>query len=138
MADTIRLVTYYQAQVPDKPGKGARVLGVLQEADVNLLAFHAFPREDYAQIDMIPEDREAFEAAAQSGGIDLGPRKTAFLVEGDDRPGAVASLLGRLGEAGINVIAMDALRVGDRFGSLFWVPQERVEEAADVLGAVRT
>ncbi len=43
MADTIRQVDYYYATVPDKPGEGARVAGVLRDAGVNLLAFHAFP-----------------------------------------------------------------------------------------------
>lgn len=137
MADSIRQVDYYQVQVPDTPGKGARVLQVFQDAGVNLLAFHAFPREEHSQLDMIPEDGGAFEAVARKAGIDIGPRKSAFLVHGEDRPGAIAGILTSLGKSRINVIAMDALTVGDRFGSLFWVPQERVEEAAEILGAAR-
>ena len=137
MSDSVRHVNYYKVELPDSPGKGARMLEAFRQAGVNLLAFHAFPRQEHSQVDLVPEDPTAFEAAARNAGIDLGPRQSAFLVEGDDRPGAVASILSRLGEAGINVIAMDALQVGDHFGALFWVPQDRVEDAAKILGAVR-
>ena len=43
MADTVRLIDYYYIQVPDRPGEGIEALRHLQQAGVNLLAFHAFP-----------------------------------------------------------------------------------------------
>ena len=44
MADTVQRVQYFYTEVPDKPGEGARVLSVLKEAGVNLLASQAFPK----------------------------------------------------------------------------------------------
>jgi hypothetical protein len=35
MADEIQRVQYFYAQVPDKPGEGAKVLGALKEAGKN-------------------------------------------------------------------------------------------------------
>jgi len=45
MADTIRMVEYYYTMVSDKPGEAARLLGVLSDARVNLLAFSGFPSQ---------------------------------------------------------------------------------------------
>jgi hypothetical protein len=43
MAETVQRVQYFYVEVPDKPGEGARVLGLLKEAGVNLRAFSGFP-----------------------------------------------------------------------------------------------
>src|SRR5207302_8829105 len=66
MPDTIRLVDYFYIEIPDKPGEGARVLGTLRDARVNLLAFHAFPKGRRAQLDFVPTDSAAFKAAAKN------------------------------------------------------------------------
>lgn len=39
MAEQIQHVEYFYTEVPDKPGEGAKVLGRLKEAGINLLAF---------------------------------------------------------------------------------------------------
>lgn len=135
MAETIRKVDYYYATVPNKPGEGARLLGALRSAGVNLLAVHAFPSGDRAQIDLVPERGAALEEAAKKAKIQLSAKKTAFLVDGDDRVGAAAGLLEKLADAKINVTALDAIRTGARYGALLWVKPADVEKAAKALGA---
>ena len=105
MAETVRKVEYYYVTVPNRPGEGARVLDALRDAGVNLVAFHAFPAGRRAQLDFVPEDPRALKAAARKAKLPLSPRKTAFLIEGDDRPGAVADLLDKLAAAGVSVPA---------------------------------
>lgn len=135
MAETIRKVEYYYTTVSDKPGEGARVLGALRDAGVNLLAFHAFPSAKKSQVDFVPENAAVFKAAAQQAKIKVTGPKTAFLVEGDDRIGAIFDLLRRLGAAGVNVTAIDGVRAGaGRYGSLFWVKPADVSKAAAALG----
>lgn len=136
MADQIRKVEYYYATVPDRPGEGAKILGALKEAGVNLLAFHAFPVAGQSQVDLVAEDAGALREAAKKAGISLTGPKTAFLVEGEDRIGAVAEFMKRLGDAGINVVAIDAVRAGGgRYGALLWVKSQDLERAASALGA---
>ena len=136
MADKVQKVAYYYVTVSNRPGTGAEVLGALRDAGVNLLAFHAFPSRRRTQLDFVPEDARAFVRAARKTGLELSPKKTAFLATGKDRPGAVAALLEKLGDAGINVTAMDAVCTsGVRYGALFWVAPENVRRAAKVLGA---
>jgi hypothetical protein len=136
MPDTIRKVDYYYVTAPDKPGEGARVFSALRDAGVNLLAVHAFPSARRSQIDVVPADAVAFLAAAKSAGLKLSKPKTVFLIEGDDRVGAIAPTLSRLGAAGINVIAVSAVRTGSgRYGALLWVKPGDVRKAAETLGA---
>jgi len=135
MADTIQKVDYFYTMVPDKPGEAARMLAVLQEAGVNLLVFSGFPEGRRGQLDFVPADAGAFRQAAKKAGWKLtGPRR-AFLLQGDDRVGAVAETLGRLAAAKINVTAIDAVCAGaGRYGAILWVPQRDVGRAAKVLG----
>src|SRR2546430_10974365 len=97
MADSIRRVSYYYTTISDKPGEGARLLETFRSAGVNLLAFHAFPSARKAQVDFVPSDSALFTAAAKGAKIKLSKPKTAFLIDGDDRVGALAGILARLG-----------------------------------------
>jgi len=137
MPDTIHKVDYYYIMAPDKPGEGARVLGALRDAGVNLQAVLAFPSARRTQIDVIPTDSAAFLSAAKAARLKVSKPKTALLVEGDDRPGAVAALLDRLGRAGINVTATSAVRAGPgRYGAILWVKPRDVKKAAEAMGAL--
>ena len=60
MADWIRKVDYFKMEIPDRPGEGARVLKVLRDAGVNLLAFTGFPRGRKTQMDFVPRNTAAF------------------------------------------------------------------------------
>ncbi|MBI3108665.1 MAG: hypothetical protein HYY95_24370, partial [Candidatus Rokubacteria bacterium] len=135
MADTIQKVDYFYTMVPDKPGEAARMLAVLQAAGVNLLVFSGFPEGRRGQLDFVPADAGAFRQAAKKAGWKLtGPRR-AFLLQGDDRVGAVAETLGRLAAAKINVTAIDAVCAGGgRYGAILWVLQRDIGRAARVLG----
>jgi predicted amino acid-binding ACT domain protein len=136
MADTIQRIEYYYVTVPDKPGTGAGVLTALKEAGVNLVAYLGFPSgRGKSQIDLVPEDAAAFKQAAVKAGLKLSRVKKAFLVQGDDRPGAVADITRKLAEAKINVTAAAATAAGSgRYGMILWVPPARYEKAAKALG----
>lgn len=137
MAETIRKIDYYYVSVPDKPGEASRILKQLHEAGVNLLGFSGFPQgARKAQLDFLPEDPKAFAKAARKIGLSLSPKKTGFLIQGEDRPGAVAELLGKLAEAGINVTAIQAIAAGSGvYGGMLWVKAPDVRKAAKALGA---
>jgi hypothetical protein len=135
MAETIRVVEYFYAMVPDKPGEAARMLKTLKDAGVNLLAFSGFPEGRRSQLDFIPADAAAFkQAARQAKWKTVGPKK-GFLVQGDDRVGAIADILDRLGAAKINVTAIDAIIANGRYGAIFWVAPKDVKKTATLLGA---
>lgn len=136
MADTMRGVEYYYVTVRDAPGEGQRVLSALRESGVNLLAYLGFPLGGgQSQIDLVPEDPDALREAAERAGITLSEAKRAFLVQGDDRVGAVADTTAKLAEASINVTAAAATSVGSgHYGMILWVAPADYENASGVLG----
>jgi hypothetical protein len=135
MAETIRKVDYYYIETPNKPGEGAKVLKAFRDAGVNLVAFTGFPSGRKSQLDFVPEDAAAFKAAAKKAGLKLSPRKTGFLIQGDDRAGAIADIVEKLAATNVNVTAIDALCAGGgRYGAILWVKAPDVRKAAKALG----
>jgi len=135
MADLIRTAQYFKVQVPDKPGEAARLLRVLGEANVYVRAFYGFPRNRRFQLDFMPDDPAWFKQVASQAKWKVQGPKTCFLVEGEDRAGALAEVTAKLRAAKINITAINALAAGQgRFGALFWVKPGAVSKAAKVLG----
>jgi hypothetical protein len=135
MADLIRITQYFKVQIADKPGTLADALAPLRDAGVNLLAVHAFPRSRRTQVDVVPEDPTSFKNIAKIHKLKIQGPKMCLLVEGDDRPGALADLTDRLGSAKINMTAVTGLAAGlGRFGAILWVNPRDVKKAAKVFG----
>jgi hypothetical protein len=137
MADTVQGVEYYYVTVPDEPGEGQRILSSLKASGVNLTAFLGFPLGGgRSQLDLVPEEPEALKTAAEQAGLALSEAKRAFLIQGDDRVGAVADAMEKLGQANVNVTAGAATVAGSgRYGMILWVPPADYDKAADALGA---
>jgi hypothetical protein len=137
MGDPVKSVEYRYATVGDAPGEAQGILSALEEAGVNLIAFLGFPAGGgQSQLDLVPEDPAALSEAAERAGVTLSEPKRAFLIQGDDRVGAVADATRRLAEANVNVTAAAAVAAGSgRYGMIVWVAPDDHERAAEALGA---
>lgn len=135
MVSSVLEVEYYYTLVPDKPGEGRKLLEFLSEAQVNLMALTAFPVEEgQSQIDLIPADAELLKQAAEDAQVALVGPKKAFLLQGEDRIGALYDFHLKLDNAGINIRACNGVVDGTgRFGYVIWVAPADYEEAAEVL-----
>jgi hypothetical protein len=134
MADEIQRVQYFHTEVSDKPGEGLKVLNALRGEAVNLSGFVAFPKGRRAQLDFVPTDQAAFKTAAKKAKVRLIGPKTAFLIQGDERIGAIADTVAKLSRAGINITALHAaIAGGGRYGAILWVKPRDVNKAAKVL-----
>src|SRR5271169_3024959 len=120
MSEMVRQVEHYSASVKHKVGEGARVLGALHAAGINLIALWGYARVGgKATLEFIPENGAAFVAAAKGAKLKLSKKQTAFYVQGDDRPGAIADLLAKLAAAKISVGAVQAVSAGaGRYGAV--------------------
>ena len=137
MADLIKRISYFSMDVANKSGEGSRILRMLSNTGINLLAFTGFPQGRRAQIDLVPENTALFRRALARTKLKVRPKKTGFLVQGIDRPGAVAEITRKLAEAKINLTAMDAISAGKgRYGAILWVKPRDVNKAAKALKAV--
>ena len=137
MLSSIQEVDYYYTVLADKPGEARKLLEFLSEKMVNLLALTAFPVGDgKSQIDMFPADAEALKNAADDAMIPLiGPKK-AFLLQGEDRIGALYDFHLKLSTAGINIYACNGVVDGTgRFGYVIWVDPAEYEKASEVLSS---
>jgi len=137
MPDTVRKVHYFTTVVPDRPGQTFKVLAALVSGGVNLLACTGTARGRRAQIDVVPDDTRRFAAAARRAGLDFSEKKSGFLIQGDDRPGALADHLKVLADAGINIDAVDGLSAGSgRWGAIVWVGEGDLRRAGRLLRAL--
>ncbi len=133
---SVRKASYYSMKVPQRPGAGAQLLAQLKAAKVNLLAFTGFPAGGGAQVDFIPQDNAKFAKAARKAKLKLSVRKTVFLMQGNDKVGALTQALGKLAKARINLVSLQAVTAGKRrFGAVFWVKAKDVAKASRALKA---
>jgi hypothetical protein len=130
-------VSYCYLFLPSRAGQGAGVLDALREAGVNLLAFSGFPAgRGRAQLDLVAENQAAVRRVARRNGWRLSANKRGFLIQGDDRVGAVAQHVRKLADAKINITAVDAVSAGGgRYGMILWVKPRDYARAARALGA---
>jgi hypothetical protein len=132
MHPTVTKVDHYSASIPNQVGEGARVLAVVRDAGINLIALWAYPSSGgKAKLEMINELGAGFPKAAKKAELEIGPKQTAFFVNGEDYPGAVAEILAKLAHAGINVAAIQAVCGGKgRYGAVVFLPQAAIRKAA--------
>jgi hypothetical protein len=132
-----RRVSYVDIKAPNRPGQAAAVLKAVADAGISLQAFTGFPdRAGQAQIDLVTDEIGKLRKVARAEGWRLSPVKRGFLIQGEDRVGAVQRQLAKLAKRGINVTAVDAVTAGrGRFGMILWVKPRDVAKAARTLGA---
>lgn len=138
MPDEIRKVDHFFVRIPHKAGEGGRLLAALQKEGVNLLGAWGYQKtKTQALMELVPESASALKAASKKLKIALEPGQACFYVTGEDRPGAVAEWMTKLGEAGVNAIAMQAAAAGGgRYGALLYVSRADAKKAAKALGVV--
>lgn len=135
MPDTIRQVDYFYMVVSNTTGAGAKVLQALKDAGVNLLAFSGFPAGRRAQLDFVPADAAAFKGVAKANRWKAVGPKRGFLIQGDDRVGAIADVVGKLAAGKISITALEAVSIDGRYGALCWVAPRDFKKAARLLEA---
>jgi hypothetical protein len=136
MAQTLRKIGYFSVEARHTPGQGLRILAALRDGGVNLLAYSGFPSGRKAQLNFVPAEPAKFKAAARKIKLKISPKKIAFLLQGNDKVGALTAILSKLAKAKINLTALEAVVAGaGRFGAIFWVKPKNVAKTAKLLRA---
>jgi hypothetical protein len=135
IAYTVRPVQYFYVNVRDELGAAYRVLSVLAERGVSLLAFTAVPTgPSLAQFALFPEDPNTLVAEARVAQLPLEGPHHALLVQGDDELGALASVHERLFRAGVDIYASTGVTDAKRsFGYVIYVREDQFERAVSAL-----
>jgi hypothetical protein len=135
MISSVADVEFFSLVVPDRPGEARKLLEFLSEKTVNLLALNVAPiGGGQSQIDFFPEDPELLKRAAEDAEMPLTGPKRAFLIQGEDKIGALYDFHLKLSNAGINIRAANGVVDGTgRFGYVIWVDDADYDEASEVL-----
>ena len=136
MAIEIRRVDYFYCTVEDQPGEAYKVLALLAEQGINLVAMMSIPiGPARTQLTLFPAETNTLTVVAKNTGMVLDVPHPALLVQGDDKLGALADVHASLGSAGVNVFASTGVTVGNKaFGYVIYVRPEQYELATSVLG----
>jgi len=128
-------VTFFKTSLEDKPGTMLATAQRLKSRNLNLSALWGYStRDGRSDLFVIPKNAEKLRAAWQADGMSI-EEGTAFFVKGTDKVGALVKTLEALSQAGVNIIAMNAVAVSGNFGSMLWVAPGDVEKAAAALGS---
>ena len=135
MVDDIKQFDYHYMVIDDDALQVAGIVNACSESGIDLLGLSEFPLGDgKSQLDLIAEDAGILANTARLMGWSLSERKSGFIIRGRNRPNAMAEVLGRLADAHVGVLAVQAISAGaGRFGALMWVKPEDVAKAATVL-----
>lgn len=135
MISSVSDVEFFSLVVPDKPGEARKLLDFLSEKMVNLLALNVAPiGGGQSQIDFYPEEPELLKQAAEDAGMPLEGPKKAFMIQGEDKIGALYDFHLKFSNAGINIRASNAVVDGTgRFGYIVRVDEADYEQASEVL-----
>ena len=131
----IRRVDYFYATVKDQPGEAYKLLSLLASLGINLLAITAVPFGPMnTQLTIFPEDSARLRNEAEKSGLKLDGPQPAFLVQGDDKLGALAEVHMKLYEANVNVYASSGVAHGTgSYGYIIYVRPDDYERAAKAL-----
>jgi hypothetical protein len=135
MATKIKKIEYFYCTVQDQPGESYKLLALLADVGVNLLAFTAVPSGMLnTQFTLFPEDSNKLMVEAKNASIHMQGPVPALLVQGDDELGALIEIHKKLFDAGVNVVASTAVTDGKGgFGYVIYIRTEEFHRAIEAL-----
>jgi len=136
MALKIRKAEYYYTLVDDQPGEAYKILNLLANIGVSLLAFTAVSvGPTRTQFSIFPDEIGKLEEAAKKSGLQMDGPHPALLVQGDDELGALTDIHKKLSVANVNVYASSGVTDGiGSFGYVIYIRREQFDKALSVLG----
>jgi hypothetical protein len=140
MTVTVKCVDYFYVTVQDKPGEAYKLLAKLASADINLLAFGIVPMGTLeTQLTLFPEHTGYLANAVDKLGLTLQGPRSAILVQGDDKLGALIEIHRKLSEENINIYASNGVTDNKGgYGYIIYLRPEDLNRAAELLDASRT
>ena len=135
MANKVRKAEYFYCTVQDLPGESYKLLSLLAEVGVDLLAFTAVPSGLLnTQFTLFPEDPNKLIAEAKKASLNIHGPIPAILVQGDNELGVLTEIHKKLYDSGVNVVASTAVTDGKGgFGYVIYLRTEQFNSAIDAL-----
>jgi hypothetical protein len=87
----------------DKPGTLADLGEATGKANINIEGMCATTAGGKGEIHLLVDDADATREALQGAGIEVSADRDVLVTEVEDRPGTMAGVARKLGDAGVNV-----------------------------------
>ena len=131
-----RKVEYYNIVVQGHIAEGSRLLTTIADAGVDFLAYKAIPLEqNRTQFTLFPIEGSKMTAGAMKAGLKLDGPYSAVIITGDEKPGALAEIYGKLSQAGIQVEESSGIaHINGGYGVVLYLKQEDCDKAMAALG----
>lgn len=132
---TVRKVSYLKARLKNRPGALLSIMKELKARNLGLAGLWGFSTSGgKADLYVVAKNPARVKALWKRVRAFAGEGK-GFWITGKDQTGALNKSLEALAKAGVNIIAIDAIAVGGKFGSFVWVSPKSVGRAARALRA---
>lgn len=135
MSVYIKRVSFWRAEMSNKPGNLARILAPLAKSktDLEVLMGYRFPgNETRAAVELFPIETSGERAAAKKAGL-AKAAIPAFVVTGKNKPGRVYAIVDLLSSAGINLAFVSAQAVGKKFSAVIGFEKEADAAKAEAI-----
>ena len=131
----IKRVEYYNLTVEEHVAEGSAMLGTIVGAGVDFLAYKAVPLGPArTQFTLLPIDGSKLTDGAAKAGLAVDGPHPAVLIRGEEQPGALAGIYGKLARAGIPVEESCGIaHVNGGFGVVLYLRPEDCDGAIEVL-----
>ena len=134
MPISVKKITLWRREVPNRPGMLAQTLEPLSRSGANLQVVMGYHMGEKAIIEVFPVAGKKGTAAGQQAGLAAsGP--PALLVQGDNRAGLGHALARAIADAGINIHFLVAQVIGNRYSAVVGFGSE--DEAARAVGIIK-
>ncbi len=129
---TAQRVAYFRARIEDKPGALLYILKDLKAKNVSLAGLWASPAEPgWTDLYVIPKNPDKVRDFWMKS--PLTPEEgVAFFLKGTDRTGALLTVLDAIAKESINLVRTEALAVGGKYGTFFFVAPADTDKASMV------
>jgi hypothetical protein len=136
MTYQVRRAEYFYTTVADEPGEALKLLALLGEKGISLLAFTAVPvGPNRTQLTIFPDDVAKTVSEAKKAQLPLDGPYAALLVQGKDALGALAAVHAKLYEAKVNVYASSGVADGQGgYGYVIYVRGQDYDASLKALG----
>ena len=127
-------ITYFKAKVEDKPGALLALAKNLKTKNIGLVSLKGVGQAGQGDILLVAKNPDDLRNEWKVSGS-LVEEGTAFFLSGADKTGALLTSLEALANAGVNIVATEAVAVGGRYGAILWVSPSDLEKTAQALKA---
>jgi hypothetical protein len=130
---TAKRVIYFKAKIADQPGAMLALVKGLKAKNIGLVSLKGIGQGEQGEILAVAKNPDDLRNEWKSTGA-LVEEGTAFFITGADKTGALLTSLEAIAQAGVNIVAIEAVAAGVQFGAILWVDPVDLDKTAQALG----